>query len=169
MLEVALVDEESFTAPSVAAQSAAASPEALDLAVTLPPIAPVVLPDVSELTQTGDVVADQLGDLVSPVTGVDLLTASCPAATGQLVYQGSTGNDDVFAIETDGSGHYEKTTAQGLTTLDVAADGSGVWYDKTGPQLVTITVQPDGAGEYYHKPTTGPSRPWRCSRMVAGS
>lgn len=138
-----------------AAEPAPASPEAIDLTVTLPPIPPVVLPDVSELTQTGDVVAEQLGDLVSPVTGVDLLTASCPAATGQLVYQGTTGNDDVFAIDTDGSGHYERTTAQGLTTLDVAADGSGVWYDKAGPKLSTITVQPDGAGEYYREEPKG--------------
>ena len=138
-----------------AAPSAPSAPEALALTVTLPPIPPVVLPDVSELTQTGDVVAERLGDLVSPVTGVDLLTASCPAATGQLVYQGSTGNDDVFAIETDGSGHYEKITAQGLTTLDVAADGSGVWYDKAGPTLSTITVQPDGAGEYYREEPKG--------------
>ncbi len=141
------------TPPSTA--TAPASPEALALTVALPPIPPVVMPDVSALTQTGDVVAEQLGDLVSPVTGVDLLTASCPAATGQLVYQGTTGGDDVFAIDTDGSGHYEKTTPEGLLTLDVAADGSGVWYDKTGGTLATITVATDGAGEYYREEPTG--------------
>lgn len=148
-------DDPTDVAGPAAETAAPAPPQALALTVALPPIPPVVMPDVSELTQTGDVVAKQLGDLLSPVTGVDLLTASCPAATGQLVYQGTTGNDDVFAIETDGSGHYEKATAQGLVTLDVAADGSGVYYDKTGPKLATITVQPDGAGEYYREEPTG--------------
>ncbi len=138
-----------------AIEAAPASPPVVDLTVTLPPIPAVVMPDVSELTQTGDVVAEQLGDLISPVTGVVLLTAACPSATGELVYQGTTGGDDVFAIDTDGSGHYEKTTPQGLITLDVAADGSGVYYDKTGGKLATITVATDGAGEYYREEPAG--------------
>ncbi len=115
--------------------------------IVLPPIPPVALPDISVLNSTGDIVAAQLGDLVAPESGVELVSVSC-ADEGALVYSGSNTGDDVFDIEEDGSGTYREESGQGLVSLDVEADGSGQFYDSTSGGLVTIQVEPDGAGVY---------------------
>lgn len=45
------------------------------IAVSLPAVPPIALPDVSVLGETGDLVADRLGELVAPASGVDLIAA----------------------------------------------------------------------------------------------
>ena len=115
--------------------------------IVLPPIPPVALPDISVLNSTGDIVAAQLGDLVAPESGVELVSVSC-ADEGALVYSGSNTGDDVFDIEEDGSGTYREESADGLVSLDVEADGSGQFIDSTSAGLVTIRVESDGSGVY---------------------
>jgi OOP family OmpA-OmpF porin len=117
--------------------------------VRLPTIPPVALPDISELTETGDVVSAQLGDLVDPGGGVELVSVSC--AEGGLQYSGSLSGDDLFAIDEDGSGRYREETEQGLVTLTVDDDGAGRFYDSSGRGLLTIEVEADGSGEYYRE------------------
>lgn len=121
--------------------------------VRLPAIPPVALPDISELTETGDVVAAQLGDLVEPGGGVELVSVSC--ADSGLQYSGSLTGDDVFDIDEDGSGQYRQETEDGLVTLTVDDDGAGRFYDNTGNGLVTIDVEADGSGEYYREAQGG--------------
>jgi OOP family OmpA-OmpF porin len=122
--------------------------------IAMPPIPAIALPDISVLGATGDLVAEQLGDLITPVSGVDVVAADCDSEGGELVYQGSTG-DDVFAIERDGSGQYYEESDDGLVTLSVETDGSGSYYAKGLTGLITIDVSPDGAGVYYHEQAQG--------------
>ncbi len=121
--------------------------------VRLPPIPAVALPDLSELTETGDAVAAQLGDLVDPGGGVELVSVSC--AEGGLQYSGSLSGDDLFAIEEDGSGRYREQTEKGLVTLTVDDDGAGRFYDSSGGGLLTIEVEADGSGQYYREASGG--------------
>ena len=117
--------------------------------VEMPSIPPIALPDLSVLQESGARVADQLGSLVTkPISGIELVTASCESDGGDLVYSGSTGND-LFDIEEDGGGTYRAERDGGLVTLDVRADGSGEFFDDTQGALVTIDVAADGSGEYY--------------------
>lgn len=121
--------------------------------VRLPIIPPVALPDISELTETGDAVAAKLGDLVDPGGGVELVSVSC--ADDGLQYSGSLTGDDLFAIDQDGSGRYREESEEGLVTLSVDDDGAGRFYDSTGNGLVTIEVDGDGSGEYYREVAGG--------------
>lgn len=118
--------------------------------VVLPAIPVVALPDLSILGETGQVVEDRLGELITPTNGLDLVAAECAAEGGELVYGGSTGND-VFEIERDGSGRYYEESDDGLVTLEVSPDGSGRFYDASGTGLVTIEVGADGSGQYYRE------------------
>jgi OOP family OmpA-OmpF porin len=123
--------------------------------VALPTIPIVALPDVSELTATGDLVAAQLGDLVTgPLGGVELVSVDC-ADGGDLIYSGSQRGTDVFDIGADGSGQFREETDDGLVTLEVDAEGSGRFYDSTGGDLTTIEVASDGTGEYYRETRAG--------------
>ena len=83
----------SGTAPPVSdATTTSTAPIDPVITVALPTVPPIALPDLSELTRTGDVVSKKLGKLVSPVSGVNVLSASCAQGGGNLVYQGSTGS-----------------------------------------------------------------------------
>ena len=117
------------------------------VAVSMPAIPPIVLPDVSVLSETGDRVSDRLGNLTAPASGVDVVAASCDEADG-LVYQGSTG-DNVFDIDADGSGIYQQERDDGLLTIQIDPDGSGLFIDESPSELITITVDPEGAGVYF--------------------
>lgn len=129
--------------------SATSSSESEIVEVTLPVVPAVALPDISELSSTGDLVAAQLGDLVSgPLGGVELVSVSC-ADEGDLVYSGSQSEDDVFDIGQDGSGEYREESEDGLVSLVVDAEGAGQFIDSTSGALTTISVKPDGTGEYY--------------------
>lgn len=135
----------------VASQPEADEPTRIE--IELPIIPPVALPDISVLGTTGDIVGERLGDLISPVNGVDLVTATCvqdeaAEGGGELVYSGTTGTD-VFTIARDGSGGYVDESDDGLVTLQVAADGTGSYYDESSGGLITIDVLPDGSGTYY--------------------
>jgi OmpA-OmpF porin, OOP family len=145
-----LTESASDTATTTSSTTTVTAPT---VTIVMPAIPQIALPDISELTQTGDVVGQKLGDLISPISGVDLLTASCEGG-GALVYQGTTGTD-VFAIAQDGSGEYHDESENGLVTLQVAADGSGQYYDATAGGLVTIKVAADGSGEYYSERPDG--------------
>ena len=131
-----------------------AGPVERRIEVDMPRIPVIALPDISILGETGDVVADRLGDLITPVSGVDLIAATCEEDGGDLIYRGSTGND-VFDIDRDGSGRYYDESENGLVTLEVEADGSGRFYDAGGTGLITIDVLPDGSGTYYNQRPEG--------------
>lgn len=135
----------------VADRSGDGSSSAARVAVTLPPIPAIALPDISLVGQTGDVVAERLGELVAPTSGVELVAADCAAEGGELVFQGSATETDVFAIGQDGSGIYREERDDGLVTLEVDADGAGRYYEERGQALITIEVAADGSGTYFQR------------------
>lgn len=138
-----VADSDQASAPP----SAAAGPP---IRLPVPLVPQVVLPDLSILGETGDLVTERLGDLIAPVNGVEVVAASCSEGGGQLVYTGSTG-EDLFDIEQDGSGSYLLESDNGLVSLEVDADGAGRFYDRTGLALVSIEVRSDGSGQYYNE------------------
>ncbi len=141
------VDESTSAASSTDLPAEMPAVEVVD--VKLPTIPTVALPDISDLSTTGDIVATQLGDLVTgPLGGVELVSASC-ADEGDLIYSGSQTGDDVFDIGEDGSGEYREESDDGLVSLVVDADGAGQFVDSTSGALTTINVAADGTGEYY--------------------
>lgn len=150
-----IVDGEVETTTTAAEVSGSESGEIVEVEIALPFVPPIAVPDVSVLNETGDLVQDRLGDLITPVSGVDLISADCSADDGDLIYQGSTGGTDVFDIETDGSGEYYDETDAGVVSLDVAGDGSGVFYDSSRGGVISIAVEADGSGEYYSEQPEG--------------
>jgi len=134
------------TAPTVVPVSGTATPA--EIVIEIPSIPAIALPDLSELGESGQLVSLQLGELItSPISGIEVVAASCQGEGGALTYSGSTGSD-VFEIDEDGAGTYRRETIEGLVTVDVNADGSGEFYDETNG-LLTIKVDASGAGEYY--------------------
>ncbi|MEM9890635.1 MAG: OmpA family protein [Actinomycetota bacterium] len=122
--------------------------------VVLPPIPAIAVPDLSALTATGGVVAERLGARVSSTSGVEVVTATCGAGDGDLLYHGSTGTD-LFAIEKDGSGVYVDRGDAGLVTLRVDESGGGEFYHDGADGLTTILVRADGSGEYFRQEPAG--------------
>lgn len=119
-----------------------------EIVIQIPIVPAIALPDLSELSESGQLVSLQLGELItSPVSGIEVVTASCQGEGGALTYSGSTGSD-IFEIDEDGAGTYRRETTEGLVTVDVNSDGSGEFYDETNG-LLTIKVDASGAGEYY--------------------
>lgn len=107
--------------------------------VRLPNIPPIVAPDLSTLSATG---RDFDGDLTG-ILGLDVVSASCSAQGGELVYQGST-DSSFFDLAADGSGVYQE---DGLD-VTVAADGSGSFRDTRDNRDVAIEVAADGSGSF---------------------
>ena len=136
----------------------------IDVTVPLPRIPGVVIPDLSELTEVSEQLENELGDLVNTSgTGVDVLTTSCAADSGELVYSGTDGND-IFEVATDGSGFVTEETASGRLELVVESDGSGTFSDTSQvAREVAITVDAEGFGNYFrsdmNKTTTIRSQP----------
>ena len=121
----------------------------IDVTVPVPRIPGVVIPDLSELTAVSEQLEAELGDLVNTSgTGVDVLTTSCAADSGELVYSGTEGND-IFEIATDGSGFVTERSASGALELVIEPDGSGTFNDTSeANREVSITVDADGFGSF---------------------
>ncbi len=132
--------------------------KARTIEVGLPPVPVIAVPDLSTHTATGEVVAERLGDLVSPTAGLDVVSATCGSGedgtSGDLLYQGTTGTD-LFAIERDGSGVYLDEGDGELVSLRVDEAGGGEYYQERPDGLTTILTEADGSGEYYRRERTG--------------
>ena len=147
-------------ADSPPASAAAASPSAAPGAasVAFPEIPPIVVPDVTALTTASKQFTEALGDLVTPVSGIEVTGARCDA-TGRVVnrgsltaVQGGDGSAQVAdgkrTVTTDGDG--SGVLSDGDRTISVNADGSGDYSDG----LLTISINRDGSGTYSDAATT---------------
>lgn len=141
--------EASSTTAAVAAARAERTIE-----ISLPPVPPVVVPDLSVLDETGELVQESIGELITPVSGVDLVSANCAEDDGELIYEGSTGSD-VFDIGADGSGEYYDERDFGVVSLVVDGSGGGQFYDSSRGGVISIKVEGDGSGEYYNEQSNG--------------
>lgn len=132
--------------------------------VALPLVPVVTLPDLSQLDEVGTQIEGELGDFA---TDLDVISASCAADGGELVYQGTDGTSFfdldpdgsgsvvqtdgstvTINIDADGSGDYVRSGADGVLTISVNADGSGNYVDTRGTASTAIDVAPDGTGSY---------------------
>lgn len=153
--DVAARSRPTTTATNVRAQptpGAISTPEPIEVIrvhVELPAIAPIALPDLTQLNATGDIVAAQLGELSAATEGLDVIGATCVADGGELAYAGTT-ESGLFSTSPDGSGTYFSENETDLVTLDVARNGAGEYYDRDSDGLLTIKVADDGSGEYYN-------------------
>lgn len=116
--------------------------------VSVPRVPPIVLPDLSVLSETGQLIEGQLGDLVGAATGLDVLSANCAANGGDLVYGGSDEDGSFLDVAADGSGGYVDVV-EGLD-ITVNSDGSGRYIDVV--EGLDITVNSDGSGRYVDVP-----------------
>ena len=162
---------DSTEAPSTSVEPTRTStaPPAFDgpIRIALPIVPPIVLPDLSLLDDTGAELEDNLGDALSAADGLDVVSADCVAAGGELTYQGSnassffeldadgsgevveTGDSFVrVVVDPDGSGEYVRSGDGEELRIEVDSDGSGTYVRSGADQAVTIEVEADGSGTY---------------------
>lgn len=119
---------------------------------TVPYVPPIRLPDLSVLSEAGDLVAASLGDLAGDGTGLEILGAECAAEGGELVYQGSEESNSFLEVDTGGSGTYSSVHGpDGNVEVTVNPDGSGTYSLTHGREgNIDIVVNADGSGTYEH-------------------
>lgn len=115
--------------------------------VRLPGSVQIVPPDLSALSESGERLESQLGDIVGSTTGLDVVSATCAAQGGALVYQGSEENS-FFDVGVDGSGVYRDLNGNNNLQIEIDSDGSGTYRDLGGGSDLEIQVESDGSGFY---------------------
>lgn len=156
------VGEEADESPLNARLSEIPSP----VAIKVPRVPPISLPDLSETASFDALLLDTLGDLATaPVTGIEVARTRCEAKSGQLVF---SGNESLgifegklgfnpapfdFDINEDGSGTYVKQqgVGQGVFSMRSNGDGSGDVLEERNQYTFSVHVRPDRSGEYYLK------------------
>lgn len=135
--------------------------------VDLPRVPVVALPDLSRPTELSTQIEVGLRSLLSPSSGVDVLTARCVATGGPFRYatdgeaadlldaaqRGSSlvslvggGRDFVAAVSADGSGSFVDFTGSAFVQASRNADGSGAYQDFTNDRFIRLFSDGDGFG-----------------------
>ena len=137
------------------------------VAVDLPRVPIVAPPDLSPPTELSAEIESELGSFLTRSSGVDVLTATCVADGGPLLYatdedvadlldvaQGGSsvasivgpGRDFVVAVDSTGAGSFVDFTGSTFVQASRNADGSGAYQDFTGDRFIRFFSDGEGFG-----------------------
>ncbi len=135
--------------------------------VDVPRVPVVALPDLSPPTELSTQIEADLGEILTPSSGIEVATARCVATGGPLRYEvaedatdlldtarrGSSisriiggGRNFVVAVDSDDSGSFVDFTGDTFVQTSRNADGSGAYQDFTDDRFFRLYADGDGFG-----------------------